>query len=113
MGQIAHNYVIFERVARHRCQLRPGRDGRRLPIGDEPESDGPFGDGVGKVAPGFDELVEVQVEGPKQRTDDRPVQLLPDQREVKQRVQGRLQVLADALALMRHLERRQIGRCCR
>ena len=59
------------------------------------------------------QLVELQVKRAKQGPDDRPVQLLADQREVDELVQCRLQLLADTLALMRHLECRQIGRCCR
>ena len=105
--------MILERSARDRCQLRAGCDCARLPVGDEAERDRPFGDRVGELVPGLDELVELQVERPKQRPDDRPVQLLADQREVDELVQGRLQLLADTLALMRHLECRQIGRCCR
>jgi hypothetical protein len=60
-------------------QLRPGRDRLRLTVGDESESDGPLGDRVGELTPGVDELVELEVKRPKERPDDRPVQLLAGQ----------------------------------
>jgi hypothetical protein len=113
MSKLAHDHVIVERSARDRCQRRAGCDRTRLPVGDEAERYGPFGDRIGKLVPGLDELVELQVKRPKQGADDRSVQLLADQRKVDELVQGRLQLLADTLALMRHLECRQISRCCR
>jgi hypothetical protein len=63
--------------------------------------------------PGVDELVELEVKRPKERPDDRPVQLLADQRQINELVQRRLQLLAHPFPLVVHLERRQIGRCCR
>ena len=52
---------------------------------------GSFGDVVGQRAPGFDELVELQVDGTKVRSDNVPVGLLADQREVDQVDEHRLQ----------------------
>ena len=90
MRQLAHDQVILEGGRGDRGQLRPGRDRLRLTVGDESESDGPLGDGVGKLAPGVDELVQLQVKRPKERPDDGPVQLLADQRQVDELVQRRL-----------------------
>ena len=66
MRQLTHDRVILDRSARDRCQLRSSRYGLRLPVGDEAECDGPFGDGVGKSVPGVDQFVELQMKRPKQ-----------------------------------------------
>ena len=49
--QLAHDQVILEGGRGDGGQLRPGRDRLRLTVGDESESDGPLGDGVGELAP--------------------------------------------------------------
>jgi hypothetical protein len=106
-----HHDAILERGLRHRGQPRAGRDGLGLPVRDEPEGERPLGEGVRQLAPGVDQLVQLQVKRSKQRADHRPVQLLPDQREVDEPMQGRLELVTDTLPLVRGLERRQIGGC--
>ena len=108
MRELAHDHVIVDRRVRDRRELRAAETARRLPVGNVAECDRALGDCVGELAPGIHELVEVQVERPEQRSDHGPVQLLADQREVDELVQGRLEHVADLLVLVRLVED---GRC--
>jgi hypothetical protein len=51
-----------------------------------------------QLAPGVDELVEVLVQWLERASDDVPVQLLAEQRQVHQLDECRLQLLADLAA---------------
>jgi hypothetical protein len=67
--------MILENVALHRGDLRVARDGSGLPVGNEPERDSALGDRISEVAPGVDDLVELEMQRPEVRADDGPVQL--------------------------------------
>ena len=101
LGQLAHDDVVLERAPCQRLELGAGRDRRALAVGRVADRDRPLGDDVRELAPGVDELVELQVKRPEQRPDDVPVELLADQGEVDQLDQRRLELVADVLALVR------------
>ena len=76
----------------------PALRGRRLAVGRHAERDGALGDRVGELAPGVDELVEVLVQRLERPTDDRPVQLFAEQRQVDELDERRLQLASGPLA---------------
>src|SRR5437763_1889695 len=73
---------------------------RDLAGGCKPERDGALSDGVGELAPRVDELVEVLVERLERPSEDVPMQLLADQREVDELDERRLELPPDLLTLM-------------
>jgi hypothetical protein len=60
-----------------------------LSVGDEAKGDGPLRNRVGELAPGVDQLVQLEMERPKQRADYSPVKLLTDQGQVDELLQHR------------------------
>src|SRR5207302_1053551 len=76
-------------------------------VGGDTERNGPLGDGVGELAPGVDQLVQVLVERLERASVDVPVQLLSDQRQVDELDERRLQ-FATGLTPVVFVERRQV-----
>src|SRR5439155_13285898 len=96
--ELVDEHSILDRAGRDGRDLAPCREGGGLAVRREADRDGPLGDGVGELAPAVDELVQLEVQGPEERADDVPVQLLADEAEVDQLDEGRLELAADLLA---------------
>jgi hypothetical protein len=76
--ELAHDLVRRKRAALHGRDLARRADCGRLTVGREAQRDGSLCDGVGKLAPRVDELVEMLVQRLEQRAHDAPVQLLAE-----------------------------------
>ena len=107
LHELAGRRVGVERPAVDGGDLAAVVDRRDLAVGCKPERDGALGDGVGELAPRVDELVEVLVERLERPSEDVPVQLLSDQREVDELDERRLELAPDLLALVLS-QRRQV-----
>src|SRR5438067_182870 len=92
-GELAHDGLGFDRTRVDGIELLDRGDRPGLPVRRGADRDGPLGDGVSEAVPRFDELVELEVKRPEQRSDDVPVQLLADEGQVEQLDQRRLQLV--------------------
>jgi hypothetical protein len=81
VGQQAHEFRIRDRAAPDGLQLTRRRHRTGLPVREVPIATGASAT-VAQVMPGLHELVELEVQRAEVAADDRPVQLLADQREV-------------------------------
>ena len=98
VSELADHDVVLERRPLDHSEAGSRRDRSRLAVRDEADGDGSLGHGVAELEPGVDELVEVEVQRTEERADDRPVELLPDQREVDELDEGRLELATDLVA---------------
>ena len=91
---------VFDLAVRDRGQARLQRDGIAPAVRGPRQRAGPLGHLIAEVTSAVHEIVELEVERPKMRADDVPVQLLAGQAEVGQIDEHRLQCGAERVALL-------------
>src|SRR4051794_27865317 len=93
VDQLAHDDVVLDGALGDRRDRGSSDHRASLTVGDVADGDRALRDRVGQLSPRVDDLVEVQVQRPEQGADDAPVQLLADQREIDELLQGRLELM--------------------
>ncbi len=95
MGEDLDDLTVGKRACRDIGQLAALGNGLCLTVGRVADGNGAFGDEVGEGRPAGDKLVEFKVDRSEACSDDAPVEMFAEEREVDQFSESCLKLAAD------------------